>query len=57
VKAVVAMSASKPVRTLASGARDWGEGVAMARSDVDGKEAERKGSEVGGRCLFKAEAR
>jgi hypothetical protein len=62
VKAVVAMSASKPMRTLASGAQDWNngtgdEGVAMARSDVDGKEAEIKGSEVGGRCLFKAEAR
>jgi hypothetical protein len=28
---------------------------AMARSDVDGKEAERKGSEVGGRRLFKVE--
>jgi hypothetical protein len=31
-------------------------GEAMARSDVGGKEAERKGSEVSGQRLFKVEA-
>jgi hypothetical protein len=55
------MPASKPVKTLASSTQDWDyrtgdEGEAMARSDVDGKESERKGSEVGGRRLFKVEA-
>jgi hypothetical protein len=54
------MSASKPARTLAFGARDWDEGTGdegevMAHSDVDRKEVERKGSKVGGRHLFKEE--
>jgi hypothetical protein len=58
--AVAVMPASKPVGSLAIGTQGWAtgpgmKGEAMARLDVGGKEAERKGSEVSGRCLFKAE--
>jgi hypothetical protein len=59
--AVAVRPASKPAGSLVVGARGWAmgprtQGEAMARSDVGEKEAEGKGSEVGGRCLFKAEA-
>jgi hypothetical protein len=59
---VAAMLASKLIRTLSTSARDWDyrtrdEEEAMARSNVDRKEAERKWSEVGGQHLFMAEVR
>jgi hypothetical protein len=59
--AVAAMPASKPMGSMAAGAWGWATGPgmkaeAMARSGVGEKEAERKGSEVGGWRLFKAGA-